>query len=200
MVWSITLDSTRLSLILIKFLRRIRARPPRTWSAATKDRPDIKGTEARAKIHCACVRKQFNMASEILQRLTVITILLAVNAVSTILGQCSQGQTQAEDIICTVNRNALLPSPAVALVHCETDQPGGLLLKQADAVNVENTRWVAEQKACFFRAGGSCTHFFLRIDSQLTKQEHINVCRFVFPVPVCTCINLTGKSMKINTV
>jgi hypothetical protein len=135
-----------------------------------------------------------------LQRLTIVTVLLAVNAVSTILSQCPQDQTQAQDIVCTVNRNAILPSPAVALVHCETDQPGGLLLKQADALSVENTRWVAAQKACFFRAGGTCTHLFIRIDSPLTTQEHINICRFHFPVPVCTCIELTGKPNYIYTV
>ena len=142
--------------------------------------------------------KKTIMASEILQRLTVVTVLLAVNAVSIILGQCSQGQMQAEDIICTVNRNALLPSPAVALVHCETDQLGNLLLLPADAVNVENTNWEIKNRPCFFRAGESCTHYFLRIDSPLKNQEHINICRFLLPGPVCTCINLAGKSMKIN--
>lgn len=170
--------------VLIKFLRRNRTVEP----AGHKRRRSSNQNSLR-------MCKKITM---ILQRLTLITVLLAVNAVSTILSQCQQGQTQAEDIICTVNRNALLPSPTVALVHCETDQPGGLLLLQADALNVENTRWMADQKACFFRAGESCTHFFLRIDSPLTKQEHINICRFNFPVPVCTCINLTGKSVVIH--
>lgn len=134
------------------------------------------------------------MASETLQRLTIVTVLL-VNAISTILGQCPQDQTQAQDIICTVNRNALLPSPAVALVHCETDQPGNFLLKQRDAENVENTKWVADQKACFFRQGESCKHMFIRIDSPPTTQQQIHVCRFHSIISVCTCVDLAGESV-----
>ena len=133
------------------------------------------------------------MASETLQRLTIVSVLL-VNAISTVLSQCPQVQTQTQDIICTVNRNALLPSPAYALVHCETDQPGGLLLKQRDAQNVENTGWTVDQKACFFRQGESCTHMFLRIDSPPTTQQQIHVCR-IHSLPVCTCVDLAGESV-----
>ena len=132
------------------------------------------------------------------QRLTVVSVLLAVNAISTVLSQCPKDSSQGQDIVCTVNRNALLPSPAVALVHCETDQEGGLLLLQAHAPNLANTHWMADQKACFFRQGESCTHIFIRIDSPTTLQQ-IDVCRFPFPLPlVCTCVDLTGKSMLIS--
>ena len=135
------------------------------------------------------------------QRLTVVSVLLAVNAISTILSQCPQDSSQAQDIICTVNRNALLPSPAVALVHCESDQPGSLFLKQAHAFTVANTNWRADQKACFFRQGQSCTHLFIRIDSPLTTHQQIDVCRFPFPLPlVCTCVDLTGKYLARRPV
>ena len=133
------------------------------------------------------------MASRNLQRRTIAAIILLVNAISTALTQCPQDQTQAEDIICTVNRNAFLPSPAVALFHCETDQRGGLLMNQIDALNIENTQWRVDNKACFFRHGRICTHLFIRIDSPPTQQQ-TEVCRFQWPSVVCRCIDLTGKS------
>ena len=120
----------------------------------------------------------------------IIAVLL--NAIATISSQCPQ-DSSAQDILCTVSRNDLLPPPTFALVHCETDRPGGLLLKQADALRVDNTRWRVDLKACFFRHGDNCTHLFIRIDSPPTQQQ-VEVCRIQDPTAVCTCIDLTGKS------
>lgn len=133
------------------------------------------------------------MASETLQRLTVIIFLLASNAISIILSICPQDQAQVHDILCTVNRNALLPSPAIALVHCETNQRGGLLVYPEHA-SAAPTNWVVNDRACFFRQGESCTHLFMRIDSQPTTEGQIGVCRFPYPDFLCTCVKLTGKS------
>lgn len=152
----------------------------------------IKGAK-RAPKFIAHVRFFSTMASQNLHLRLTVAIVLLVNAISTVSSQCPQDKTQSGDIICTVNRNAFLPSPAVALVHCETDQPGELLLKQADALEVANTRWRVDQKACFLRQGESCTHLFIRIDSPPSQQQ-IDVCRIQFPTVVCMCIDLTGKS------
>ena len=125
-----------------------------------------------------------------------LMIAVLLNAIAAIWSQCTQDGTSdtAQDILCTVSRNDLLPSPTFALVHCETDRPGGLLLKQADALRVDNTRWRVDQRACFFRNGNNCTHLFIRIDSPPTQQQ-FEVCRIQDPTAVCTCIDLTGKSI-----
>ena len=128
--------------------------------------------------------------------LNAIVIVLSTgcqedNAVGELAGQ----------ILCTVNKDTQLPSPPAAIIHCETNLTGGLVLKQRDAFQLQgnNTRWQVMKKACLLRRDDAlCTHLLIRLDS-IPEQRKVEVCTFTENQNIeCTCVDLRGKSLFIR--